>query len=69
MDDSNLQNALSKKPKNSKTQVVLFGEFDPKGERIIQDPYYGGKQGFQHNFDQVSRCSIGFITHLNLLNN
>ncbi|OLY80371.1 Low molecular weight phosphotyrosine protein phosphatase [Smittium mucronatum] len=64
MDESNLQNLLSMKPRGSKSVVKLFGDFDPKGERIIEDPYYGGPEGFEHNFDQVSRCSEGFLEYL-----
>lgn len=54
-------------PSGSKAVVQLFGDFDPKGERIIRDPYYGGAEGFEHNFKQVTRASEGFLKHLNLL--
>ncbi|KAJ2962005.1 hypothetical protein NQZ79_g2732 [Umbelopsis isabellina] len=55
------------KPAGSKAEVKLFGEFDPKGEKIIRDPYYGGPEGFEHNFKQVTRASEGFLKHLGLL--
>ncbi|CAG8645259.1 9843_t:CDS:2, partial [Paraglomus brasilianum] len=29
------------KPEGSKAIVQLFGDFDPEGDRIISDPYYG----------------------------
>ncbi|KAJ3413064.1 DEAD-box ATP-dependent RNA helicase [Chytridiales sp. JEL 0842] len=64
MDDSNLSNLMEKKPKGSKTIVKLFGEFDPQGERVIEDPYYGGIDGFEHNFQQVVRASVGFLKSL-----
>ncbi|KAJ3235184.1 hypothetical protein HDU78_005310 [Chytriomyces hyalinus] len=66
MDDSNLSNLKSVEPKGSKAQVALFGQFDPQGERIIEDPYYGGDEGFEHNFQQVMRASHGFLRHLGL---
>ncbi|KAI9207793.1 phosphotyrosine protein phosphatase I superfamily [Polychytrium aggregatum] len=64
MDDSNLSNLMSIKPASSKAKVQLFGEYDPEGERIIEDPYYGGVDGFEHNFRQVTRASLGFLQHL-----
>lgn len=27
-------------PKNHKAKILLLGDFDPEGERIIKDPYY-----------------------------
>ncbi|KAI8092555.1 phosphotyrosine protein phosphatase I superfamily [Halteromyces radiatus] len=67
MDESNLEDLLNKKPAGSKAVISLFGEFDPQGERIIQDPYYGGIDGFEHNFKQVTRASEGFLKHLGML--
>lgn len=34
-------------------KVQLFGEFDPQGDKIIKDPYYGDASGFEYNFQQV----------------
>ncbi|KAI9246851.1 phosphotyrosine protein phosphatase I superfamily [Sporodiniella umbellata] len=66
MDKSNLRNLQSAAPKNSKAIVKLFGEYDPKGELIIEDPYYGGDEGFEHNFKQVVRASEGFLKSIDL---
>ncbi|KAI8058627.1 phosphotyrosine protein phosphatase I superfamily [Syncephalis plumigaleata] len=66
MDESNLHNLMRIKPKDSHAVVKLFGEYDPKGERIIEDPYYGGDDGFEHNFQQVTRCSIAFLESIGL---
>ncbi|KAI9352136.1 phosphotyrosine protein phosphatase I superfamily [Obelidium mucronatum] len=66
MDDSNLSNLRNIQPKGTKAVVKLFGEFDPEGERIIEDPYYGGNEGFEHNFQQVVRASHGFLKALGL---
>lgn len=54
-------------PSGSKAVVKLFGEYDPQGERIIEDPYYGGNDGFEHNFKQVTRASEGFLKSLDLI--
>ena len=66
MDNDNLNDLLrlSKKVKNCKAQIKLFGEFDEMGETIIKDPYYGDTDGFSGNFDQVNRCSVGFLKSL-----
>ena len=74
MDDSNLSNILRAKPSSLRTQqsvdcnIKLFGEFDSEGDRIIDDPYYGSDDGFEHNFNQVVRSSIGFLKHLGFTN-
>ncbi|KAL0079847.1 phosphotyrosine protein phosphatase I superfamily [Phycomyces blakesleeanus] len=67
MDESNLEDLQHAAPNGSKAVLKLFGEFDPKGERIIQDPYYGGSEGFEHNFKQVVRASEGFLKSLKLI--
>ncbi|KAJ3357126.1 hypothetical protein HDU83_008633 [Entophlyctis luteolus] len=64
MDDSNLSNLKRIQPAGSKAVVRLFGEYDAQGERIIEDPYYGGIDGFEHNFQQVSRASYGLLAAL-----
>ncbi|RKP26976.1 phosphotyrosine protein phosphatase I superfamily [Syncephalis pseudoplumigaleata] len=66
MDESNLHNLMRMKPANAHAVVKLFGDYDPKGERIIEDPYYGGDDSFEHNFQQVTRCSIAFLESLGL---
>ncbi|KAI8921576.1 phosphotyrosine protein phosphatase I superfamily [Entophlyctis helioformis] len=67
MDESNLADLRRIQPKGSKAKVQLFGDFDPQGERIIADPYYGDMDGFERNFQQVSRASVGLLKHLGLI--
>ncbi len=64
MDESNLREIKGKCPQGSKAKINLLGEFDPAGERIINDPYYGGADGFEHNFQQCVRACEGFLKHL-----
>ncbi|KAG4089640.1 LMWPc-domain-containing protein [Neocallimastix lanati (nom. inval.)] len=64
MDESNLEDLRDIAPKKLKNKIQLFGEYDPQGERIIKDPYYSGIDGFEHNFEQVTRCSEGLLKHL-----
>ncbi|KAI8818387.1 protein-tyrosine phosphatase [Fimicolochytrium jonesii] len=66
MDESNLRDLQRIQPKGSKAKVQLFGDFDPEGDRIIRDPYYGGPEGFDRNFAQVTRCSEQFLKELGL---
>ncbi len=54
-------------PSGSNAVIKLFGEYDPEGELIIEDPYYGGDDGFEHNFKQVVRASEGFLKSLNMI--
>ncbi|KAJ1916574.1 Low molecular weight phosphotyrosine protein phosphatase [Tieghemiomyces parasiticus] len=64
MDESNLANLNKVKPKGSRAQIKLFGSYDPQGDKIIRDPYYGGQSGFDRNFAQVTRCTQAFLDEL-----
>ncbi|ODV89257.1 hypothetical protein CANCADRAFT_65835, partial [Tortispora caseinolytica NRRL Y-17796] len=63
MDEMNVNNLMQMRPKNSKAKVMLFGEFrrDQKLPKVVEDPYYGGSDGFQFNFEQIVDFSRGFI--------
>lgn len=54
MDESNLQDLNREKPKNATAHVALLGSFDPKGAKIIEDPYYGGIDGFEYNVRAIA---------------
>jgi low molecular weight phosphotyrosine protein phosphatase len=58
MDNSNLRNVKNLITKQNKDCVVkLLGDFDPKNPgSIVDDPYYGGSEGFEINFQQIMRC-------------
>lgn len=59
MDKSNLRDILSLDPGHEHaSKVRLFREFDPHPEDFqVPDPYYGGKEGFDHVYDIVERTS------------
>lgn len=40
MDENNISNLKEDAPENSKAKILLLGDFDPMGDRIIKDPYY-----------------------------
>lgn len=63
MDTSNLSNLNRITPVDSVTRAKLFGEWntDNKFKKIVDDPYYGGDDGFEYNFKQVSYFSEEFL--------
>ncbi|CAH7671720.1 protein-tyrosine phosphatase, partial [Phakopsora pachyrhizi] len=64
MDKSNVSNILRVKPKNSKSQVKLFGEFGDGKQ--IDDPYYGSDDGFERVYRQCEKYSKEFLINLGL---
>ncbi|KAH0785289.1 low molecular weight phosphotyrosine protein phosphatase [Histomonas meleagridis] len=56
LDQSVYQTLEYQKPKNAKASLVLFNP--PEG---IDDPYYGGDNGFQIMFDNIKAAMPGFL--------
>ncbi|KAB5554395.1 phosphotyrosine protein phosphatase I superfamily [Coniochaeta sp. 2T2.1] len=70
MDRSNLsdiqrveqQRKKSGSGSGSKAKVMLFGEHSGTGEtEIVDDPYYGGHEGFEVAYEQATRFSRNFL--------
>lgn len=63
MDTSNKEDLLHMKPRNSPTKVNLFGDWrtNEKFQKIVDDPYYGGINGFETNFEQLTHFSEEFL--------
>lgn len=63
MDESNLYNLLKIKPKDSKAKVSLFGAWnnDKSLDKIIDDPYYGGSDGFETCYKQCVHFTNEFL--------
>lgn len=63
MDEANKSNLLQMRPRNSSSVVELFGKWntDPQFQKIVHDPYYGGIDGFQINFNQLWHFSEEFL--------
>ncbi|KAK4188061.1 putative low molecular weight phosphotyrosine protein phosphatase [Podospora australis] len=58
---SDLQRIQQRKP-GSKAKVMLFGEYSGTGKaEVINDPYYGGNQGFEKAYEQATRFSTNFL--------
>lgn len=49
MDDENIDDLKGLCPKDGSAQILLFGDYDPEGDRIIRDPYYVSGQ-FTYSF-------------------
>jgi low molecular weight phosphotyrosine protein phosphatase len=57
-----MQDLEDVKPKDATAKLLLLGEFDPKGERIIRDPYYDSdSKGFEKAYEQSVRCCEAFL--------
>ncbi|KAF0977862.1 hypothetical protein FDP41_003184 [Naegleria fowleri] len=73
MDESNLRNVEKLKSKlnhHNSTIVKLLGYYDPiKKNSIVEDPYYGGMDGFEINFQQITRSLENFIDMVHQNNN
>lgn len=63
MDNSNLSHLRRLAPRNSTAKVSLFGEYrqTPTFDVVVDDPYYGGDRGFEHNFQQCLDFSNGLL--------
>ncbi|XP_077290631.1 low molecular weight phosphotyrosine protein phosphatase 1-like [Arctopsyche grandis] len=62
MDEENMRELKRRSPKNSKAQLLMLGDFDPEGDRIIRDPYYDDdSHGFEKCYQQSTRCCKVFL--------
>lgn len=68
MDESNLSDIrnLQRSKKGSKAQVMLWGRYaggDRRGGRdeVVEDPYYGGTEGFDVAYEQCARFTANFL--------
>ncbi|KAK1924919.1 low molecular weight phosphotyrosine protein phosphatase [Papiliotrema laurentii] len=72
MDQSNLQTLLNRQPASSRSHIALFGSFDPalansydaKKGRAIDDPYYGGSDGFEKCYQQCIVYADGLLDYI-----
>ncbi|OWR53483.1 low molecular weight phosphotyrosine protein phosphatase-like [Danaus plexippus] len=65
MDDMNIKDLHELAPPGSRARILLLGDFDPDGERIIRDPYFDGNDlGFEKCYQQAVRSIKGFLEQL-----
>lgn len=62
MDNENMDELNDLKPRDGTAKLLLLGNFDPEGERIIRDPYYDSdSKGFEKAYEQSVRCCEAFM--------
>ena len=65
MDDENYATLNTACPDRYKNKIKYFLDYAPQlGTRIVPDPYYGGKYGFEKVLDLIEEASVGFISDL-----
>lgn len=64
MDRNNLTDLRRRADERFHHKLKLFLEFATGPEREVPDPYYGGRDGFDHVLDLVESASDGLIRHL-----
>ncbi|MEO9275313.1 low molecular weight protein-tyrosine-phosphatase [Marinomonas sp. 5E14-1] len=70
MDRANLINLCKIQPEDSPAKVVMFGEFNELanfGE--VDDPYYGGTEGFAFMREHLTDIANAFVLHINSKDN
>lgn len=61
MDDENISDLNDQRPKDATAKILLLGDFDPQGDRIIRDPYY-----VRHSEFQYANLEFSFICDFNV---
>lgn len=65
MDAENLSDLRSIQPSDSKAKLCLFLDYAASfNESEVPDPYYGGKEGFEHVLDLVEDASQGLLAEI-----
>ncbi len=64
MDRANLAELLSMANSSQRPKLKLFLDFSTCAEQEVPDPYYGGREGFDHVLDLVESASAGLLDHL-----
>ncbi|GAA5959907.1 hypothetical protein JCM8115_004899 [Rhodotorula mucilaginosa] len=58
----NMRNIEKAKPANSTAKIALFGSFGDG--KVIDDPYYGGPNGFEKTYQQCVQYSEGLLKEM-----
>lgn len=64
MDYNNLAELRNRADATHQHKLKLFLEYGDGEEQEVPDPYYGGREGFDHVLDLVENASIGLLQHL-----
>ncbi|KAI1270723.1 phosphotyrosine protein phosphatases I [Xylariaceae sp. FL1019] len=64
MDRSNLSDVKrwrDRKSADDKANISLFGEYSGGKPEVVQDPYYGERDGFETAYEQCRRFTLNFL--------
>jgi protein-tyrosine phosphatase len=65
MDGSNYDDLVELAPKSARHKIRRFLDFAPHvGEEDVPDPFFGGREGFDHALDLIEQGARGLITDL-----
>ena len=64
MDRNNLAELQRRAGNDHRSKLRLFLEFADAGELDVPDPYYGGREGFDHVLDLVESACDGLLRQL-----
>jgi protein-tyrosine phosphatase len=65
MDEANLRELRRLCPPEFISKVRLLMEYAPKGAgRVVPDPYFGGRDGFEHVLEACEQACAGLLTTL-----
>jgi protein-tyrosine phosphatase len=65
MDGSNYQELVQLAPREARHKIRRFLDFAPEaGTQDVPDPFYGGREGFDHALDLIEEAARGLLTEL-----
>ena len=65
MDASNYEELEKLAPKDARHKIRRFLDFAPHvGTKNVPDPFYGGREGFDHALDLIEAAARGLLDHL-----
>jgi protein-tyrosine phosphatase len=65
MDGSNYQELVELAPRDARHKIRRFLDFAPQaGTQDVPDPFYGGREGFDHALDLIEQAARGLLTEL-----
>jgi len=65
MDGSNYDELVQLAPRNARHKIRRFLDFAPHvGTKDVPDPFYGGREGFDHALDLIEQAARGLLAEL-----
>jgi protein-tyrosine phosphatase len=65
MDGSNYNELIQLAPKSTRHKIRRFLDYAPHvGAKDVPDPFYGGREGFDHALDLIEQAARGLVADL-----